>query len=263
MKLGLFSWYGYEAPIARRLEHIHQAGFTSTMLWWGDEQANPEIDADLLKRAVDLGISIENVHVPFADANWLWAADLDVHRAYWSRYIRYADFCAEHRLSTIVVHVSKGSLVAAPSEYGIDTMRRLSTYCLRSGVSVALENTGRILLIEALLDAIDNKNLGLCYDTSHGRLYEETEFQLLKKYPHRLKCLHISDNDGVEDRHWMTGQGVIDWESFVRNLPTDCECQTLSLEVCPRDKSQDEKEFLEEAFVRIHAIRESVMKRTS
>ena len=262
MKLGLFSWYGYESPVSQRLERIARAGFTSTMLWWGEEPLpGSEINADHLKKASDLGITVENIHVPFDDANWLWAADRDIHQAYFSRYQRYADCCARSGLSTMVMHVSKGHLVQAPNAFGIDTMRRLATYCRKTGVSIAIENTRTVGLVAALLEAIEDGNFGLCYDTSHGRLYEDSEFWLLKKFPHRLKCLHISDNDGVEDRHWNIGEGIIDWNAFMLNLPKNTGCQTLSLEVYPRNKGEDETAFLQDAFSRASAMRESLLKR--
>ena len=263
-KLGLFSWYGYKAPLALRLQRLEQAGFTSTMLWWGENEfPDPEIDADLLKRAIDLGISVENLHVPYKDANRLWATDIDVHKAYISRYLTYIDFCSKHGLSAIVMHVSEGHQVSRPNRYGIDAMNRLCTYGRKAGVSIAIENTRKDELVEALLEEIDDDNLGLCYDTSHGRLYEKNAFWLLKKFPHRLKCLHISDNDGIEERHWNIGEGVVDWKSFAQNVPQESKCRTLSLEVYPRDKDQEETEFLQKAFERANQLRESVMKRTS
>jgi len=34
----------------------------------------------------------------------------------------------------------------------------------------------------------------------------------------KLFTLHISDYDGVDERHWLPGQGVIDWRAFVAAL---------------------------------------------
>jgi sugar phosphate isomerase/epimerase len=262
MRLGLFSWYGYQAPLAQRLQRIKDAGFTSTALWWGDDQLpDPQIDADLMKKASDMGIAIENIHVPFADANRLWAADHDVHKAYLADYLHYLDFSAERGLPMIVMHVSNGNLVQQPNRFGIDTMTRLAKYALEVGVSIAIENTRRGGLIHALLDAIESTNLGLCYDTSHGRLYEDGEFSLLKSFPDRLKCLHISDNDGLEDRHWSIHEGVINGDAFVHALPKGGEYQTLSLEVYPKDENVTEVDFLRDTHARASELRELIESR--
>jgi sugar phosphate isomerase/epimerase len=34
----------------------------------------------------------------------------------------------------------------------------------------------------------------------------------------RLLTLHISDNDGIDERHWLPGQGIINWPGFIRAL---------------------------------------------
>ncbi len=263
IKLGIFSWYGYKAPLSQCLEHIKQAGFSSTMLWWGDDELDPQIDNELFKKAADMGVTVENIHVPFSDANWLWATEHDIHKAYLSRHMKYLDFSAKHGFPTIVMHISKGYQVVKPNKYGIDTMKRLTRYAQEVGVSIVIENTRRVGLIEAILEAIECKNLGLCYDTSHGGLYEDSEFYLLKKFPFRLKCVHISDNDGLEDRHWNINEGVVDWNSFINNFPKESECQTLSLEVYPKDASQAEANFLRDAYSRVSALRELIETRTS
>jgi sugar phosphate isomerase/epimerase len=264
MQLGLFSWYGFEAPLYSRLKRIKKAGFASTMLWWGDnESPDPQIDADLFRKAKELDLKIENIHVPYTDANRLWATDHNVHKSYLPRYLRYIDFSSKHGIPTIVMHISSGYLVEQPNGFGIDTLRRLSTYALRAGVSIAIENTRNVSLVVALLEGIDNKNLGLCYDTSHGWLYEGAEFYLLKKYPYRLKCLHISDNDGLEDRHWNINEGVIDWNAFAQSVPIGSECQTLSLEVYPRNGNVHEEDFLREAYTRACNLRDLLNNRTS
>jgi sugar phosphate isomerase/epimerase len=243
----------------QRLERIRKAGFTSTMLWWGDDELpNPQEERAVLKKAADLGLTIENIHVPFDDANWLWAAQRDIHYAYMSHYIKYIDFCASYGIPMIVMHVSKGALITKPNKYGIDAMKRLNEYALEAGVMVALENTHAGELVEALLDGIFSNNLGLCYDTSHGRLYGDSDFSLLKGFHQRLKCVHISDNDGTEDRHWNIGEGLIDWDLFVRSFPTDSACRTLSLEVYPRDESQPQEAFLKDAYAKASALRELI-----
>lgn len=38
-KLGIFSWFGYDLPLAERLELIAAAGFESTFLWLEPEES--------------------------------------------------------------------------------------------------------------------------------------------------------------------------------------------------------------------------------
>ena len=36
--LGIFSWFEYAFPLKQRLKLIKQAGFTTTCLWFGNEE---------------------------------------------------------------------------------------------------------------------------------------------------------------------------------------------------------------------------------
>jgi sugar phosphate isomerase/epimerase len=55
---------------------------------------------------------------------------------------------------------------------------------------------------------------GICMDTNHANLGEPLA-QAVTALGDRIATLHISDNDGVEERHLMPGQGTIDWAEFV------------------------------------------------
>jgi len=259
MKIGLFYWYGYELPTSTRLEHIKQAGFESTMLWWGEEpNAAPEFDPEDLATARRIGLAVENVHVPFNDATRLWSTAKNDQINFETEHNGYLRYCSQLGIPMIVMHVSKKYDVLQPNQSGIRMMKRLVAQAERDGVDIAIENTRVVGLIEALLDGIENECLGLCYDTSHGRLYEESPLYLLKKYPHRLKCLHVSDNDGLEDRHWNPGKGVIDWDRFAKEIPKGINLNTLGLEVFPKEEGISEEAFLGEAYDAAFRLRRKI-----
>jgi sugar phosphate isomerase/epimerase len=54
----------------------------------------------------------------------------------------------------------------------------------------------------------------------------------VRKLGDMLMTLHLSDYDGVDEKHWLPGRGVIDWKTFMealRNIdyvgPLNYECQ--------------------------------------
>ena len=56
-------------------------------------------------------------------------------------------------------------------------------------------------------------------------MFETSNFYLSKfivkgLFQGRLITLHISDNDGIDERHWMPGQGVIVWQQWAQILVT-------------------------------------------
>jgi sugar phosphate isomerase/epimerase len=261
MKLGIFSWYGYRSSMARRLDLIRDAGFDSTMLWGGPEEKDSLATAT--QHASSIGLEVENLHIPFEDANTLWADNHEIRKSFMAKTIGFIYGCRDVGIPMIVMHISRGYDIEQPNQLGLETLSAIVDAAQQHQITVAIENTRKGNLIESLLNHIPNENLGLCYDTSHGKLYEESEFYLLKKYSHRLKCLHISDNDGIEDKHWKIGQGKVDWDRFVEAFPRHSYDGTLSLEVYPWDSNEREEEHLSKAYRGLSTLRERIALRTS
>ncbi|MCF6176972.1 MAG: sugar phosphate isomerase/epimerase [Victivallaceae bacterium] len=59
--------------------------------------------------------------------------------------------------------------------------------------------------------------LAMCIDVNHSNLQEKLP-NVVHKVKDRLISLHISDNDGHEEKHWLPGQGLIDFTSFFESL---------------------------------------------
>jgi sugar phosphate isomerase/epimerase len=148
----------------------------------------------------------------------------------------------------MVMHISRGDPMKTPNDHGMRSFKELIQEAEKQQVTVAIENTRTVNLMRALLKSFPSDALGLCYDTSHGRLHETESFELMQEFPERIKRFHISDNDGEEDRHWNIGKGTIDWDGFAHRFPQNYE-GNLSLEVLPKDESDDEEKFLKNAYL--------------
>lgn len=253
-KLGIFSWYGYRTAIKRRLQMIRKAGFDSTMLWWGDEKAFDELEkTELVKETRNQGLEIENIHAPFANANAIWSADIEVRRQQIEEYKAYISDCGRYQIPIMVMHISRGNEIKEANEFGKSAIEELCSIAEENSVRVALENTRNNSLLEYLLDNIQEENLGLCYDTSHAQLYGDADFQLMEKYTERVFCFHLSDNDGQSDKHWITGEGIIDWKEFRNKFPANYE-GTVSAEVYPKETGMNEADFLAAAHAALKDI---------
>ena len=75
----MYSFFWYELPLAQRLRQIREAGFDFTALWRGEEE--PDIRAgrkhELPRLARDLGLAVDNIHVPFEQCNRLLSPEID------------------------------------------------------------------------------------------------------------------------------------------------------------------------------------------
>lgn len=71
---------------------------------------------------------------------------------------------------------------------------------------------------EAILRAVKEINspfFRVCLDTGHCAVFGDSPADAVrligKEY---LSTLHVHDNDGCGDCHWLPGAGVIDWQDF-------------------------------------------------
>ena len=66
-----------------------------------------------------------------------------------------------------------------------------------------------------LLDELDSDGFVMCLDIGHVAITgTEPEDYIRGMSNKRLKALHVHDTDGLRDRHWLMGDGVIDWVDF-------------------------------------------------
>ena len=61
-----------------------------------------------------------------------------------------------------------------------------------------------------------NDKLKVCLDVNH--IFRDDLSELVRKFGKRIVTTHISDYDFVYERHWMPGEGLIDWDRLIETL---------------------------------------------
>jgi len=93
--------------------------------------------------------------------------------------------------------------------------------------------------VDTLNDLADEELFGFCLDTGHLQLVKRNAYEFIKILGHRIKLLHLHENDGVGDLHQMPftfgskstdGQ---DWDNILRGLKEVGFNGTLSFETYP------------------------------
>jgi sugar phosphate isomerase/epimerase len=120
----------------------------------------------------------------------------------------------------------------------IDFFRSLLPECEKAKVGIAIENifdkAGRhgerncprfyAAVPEEqceLIDALDHPLIGACWDTGHARLMGLEPSATIPILGHRLKALHIQENDGKDDDHmlpFVNGNHGVRWAGFGQAL---------------------------------------------
>lgn len=244
LKKGIYSWYGYDRPLEHRLEKIKQAGFESTMLWWGDEVAFWKYSKEqLISLVASKGLELENIHVTYYFSDYLWSDDENSRTHIVNKHLEWIHDCKNFGINQLVMHLTYNDIIAKPNKFGLMSLETIFNSAINNNIDIAVENTFNVSLLEKIITNFQHENIGICYDTSHGNLFEPEKFYILKKFPTKIKCFHISDNDGVDDRHWKIGKGNINWVDFFSLIPHNYT-GNLSLEVIQDNPLEEEEHFL-------------------
>jgi len=113
---------------------------------------------------------------------------------------------------------------------------------------VAFENTQMFHYTDFILREFDSKYSGFCYDSSHDFVKGQSFGEILDKWKNKLFCVHLSDNDGTCDRHWIPTKGHVNWEKII-NIVKRTNCKSFSMETYPfeEEKNSAAIEFLKKA----------------
>lgn len=249
--IAFFSWFGIPLPFEERLELIKKAGFDATGAWLGPEEdfvASGRIEL-MPDRIRGKGLSLDYFHAPDAGCNDLWCDSAWRRKDIAGQIRTHIAYCSRHRIPKLVIHLtaSKGDQPRGPNDHGLRIIRDLVTPAEDGGVVIAVENTQKPEFVDFILSEVSSPFLGFCYDTSHDFLYGSSPGSLLSKWGHRLSVTHMADNDGMVDRHWLPGKGIVPWDRVARHFPRATYGGFLNLEVFPVDRRQKAEEFLLEA----------------
>ncbi len=180
------------------------------------------------ERLAEAGL-IGSMHAPFGAAFDISSPDEVVRRAGVGACRRAAGLL--RRLGGEVLTIHGGTATEDPSEIPLRTdqcvrsLTELADYCADLGVRVALEAiVGQVVgstggEVEAILDRVARPNAGACIDVNH--IFPPDQLiPTVRSLGSRIFTLHISDYDGVQEKHWLPMRGTIDWQGLIRALRT-------------------------------------------
>ena len=232
MNLSIVDYFGYNLPPQERLRLIKEAGFSSVMLLWADYFDN---DYNLFPEyASNIGLQIENAHAPYLRANYLWKGTLDGQAAY-EELVACITECAAQGIQTVVMHPenkNRTETVELPQDFstGLDRMKRIVGMAERLNTNIAVENMSRPEYLDVIFKNIQSDKLGFCFDSGHWNVFTPKS-DLLSLYGHKLKAVHLHDNDGIDDWHALPFSGSIDWNDMATKLAGSTYPGVAALEI--------------------------------
>jgi sugar phosphate isomerase/epimerase len=194
----------------------------------------PEIRDALRERFRNARVRLHSVHLPYGSRLDLSQPDPAARDAAVQQTAANLRAAAALGARLAVVHPSAepiptdGQQRAAHLDASRRSLEALAPLALDLGVRLAVECLPRTCLghtaaeLWSVVDPLDPHATGVCIDVNHLNLREPDIAAAVATLGPRLLTLHCSDNDGLDERHWLPGHpsGVVDWQAFLGALVT-------------------------------------------
>jgi len=169
------------------------------------------------------GIEIVSLHLPFGPDWELCSCDDWIRNKAVNRYVKMIQCANRLQPKRYVLHPG---YLGVPDE---ERARRMENFRHSAGIlaemvrpaKLAVENmayddclgnTSEELI--SLIDGLDN--VCVCCDMNHW--LHEKNYDAIYKLGSRIETVHISDYDEVQEKHWLPGKGVSDWNKIIEAL---------------------------------------------
>ena len=189
----------------------------------------PKQNADLKSRELSAlsekyGVKIWSMHLPFGSFTVLDLSNPALAEHTVEYYAELIKKGAEIGVDKFVLHPSGEPIKDEERRLRMETAKAslgaLAKIAAKHGAVICVENLPRTCLgknseeIAELVSA--HPALRVCFDTNH--LLSEDPAEFVRKIGDKIATIHVSDYDFVNERHWLPGEGKIDWQAILAAL---------------------------------------------
>ncbi len=190
----------------------------------GREERLTELQEARVSKLAQNHMRAWSVHLPFGPAWDIAHVNSDERAEVCASLKRVIDLTAPWGAKVYVLH---GCLEPVKPEEralriarSITSLRELSLYAVRYGAFIALENLPRSCLAnnseETLAISEAAGDVPIVFDVNH--LLGESHEAFLNKLANRVISTHLSDYDGIDERHLLPGEGIVPWRFVLERL---------------------------------------------
>lgn len=170
------------------------------------------------------GIRLNSLHLPFSPSERFDISDPAICEKTIEYHTNLIKKAAAIGIKKFIIHPSTEPIKADKRRERMDcaklSLSRLADVAAQEGAVMCVEDLPRTCLGRnseeiAELISVDGR-LKLCLDTNH--LFAEALPDYIRKFGNRIVTLHVSDYDFLNERHWLPGEGDIDWQAVLSAL---------------------------------------------
>lgn len=207
-------------------DKLQQAGISAIEISMSTEKYNSIDYKNVEKLSNKYGIDLWSYHLPFYPFDKINIASLDKDvRSNTIEYLKeFIKKGAAIGFDKFIIHPSgepNGANERAEKLcYAMQSLDILAEFAHKEGAVMAVEDLPRTCLGNTAQDILKlisaNDKLRICFDTNH--LLEDNNINFLEKCGDKIITVHVSDYDFINERHWLPGEGKIDWKEFINKF---------------------------------------------
>ena len=203
---------------------------------------SPGFVAAVKKKIDEAGVSFAGVHAPFGGQWDLLAGDEEFRPVSLYVHRKLIELLPnEFGVHSYTMHLMNDLYPGTPDDaekHMGRVLEPLLEVASKNGVVIALENGFQEIDVPGTMPRYMRKyaseNLGCCLDLAHANVIAHRRNESIDTYidellPYIIVC-HLHDNDGQADRHWVPGDGIVDWAHCMPKLAKAPRLQSLQNE---------------------------------
>lgn len=174
---------------------------------------------EVKKEKEKYGFITRTAHLPFSEGYDLSIDDEEIRKQAVKNQKEIVNLALELNPEVLVLHTSRGTIDdtnrTSRRAALVKSLKEFAPWCKERELKIALENLtpGSLLMssddLVSVIEEVGTGNLGICFDVNH--LFAEPHADFIRKAGKYIITMHISDNDGIRERHFEPGDGVLDW----------------------------------------------------
>ena len=189
------------------------------------EQYDTILDFDRLKALADeFDITMRSFHQRFSVEYDISSTDENIRTSAVAYYEKFISDAARVGIKIHVVHASSEPIEdedrAAHIASAKKSLAELAEYAAQYDSVIAVEDLPRSCLGNCSADMLEltsaDDRLMICFDTNH--LLSENIADFIRATAHKYITVHFSDYDFINERHWLPGEGDINWCELMDTL---------------------------------------------
>lgn len=181
-----------------------------------------DINYEAIKKwSEKFNIDLWSFHLPFAPFSEIDISNANTCKGTIKYYEELIKKASGIGIKRFIVHPSGEPISdeerSARMKYAKESLAVLAEIAQRNTAVIAVEDLPRSCLgknSDEITELISvHENLKVCFDTNH--LLNENPVDFIHKIGDKIITTHISDYDFINERHWLPGEGKLDWQAIL------------------------------------------------